>query len=175
MSEQYAIDRVREWIDKGLLQVADYASIHPLLGMKVGKDFDWHKCIKDSEKDLEKYNFLIFKCEKALENNHPLGKELALWASKALSGKIKKPKGSVGAPIKKKGAEWFITSLINNVHKKFGIPISRNDESEAHSACDAVSRAIKKVNKELNYQNVIRPQSFHQLKRMYAREKHIVL
>ena len=25
MSEQYAIDRLREWIDKGLLQVADYA------------------------------------------------------------------------------------------------------------------------------------------------------
>ena len=124
---------------------------------------------------LEKYNFLIFKCESALEKNYPLGKELSLWASKALSGKIKKPKGSIGAPIKKKGREWFITFLIEDVHQKFKLPISRNDESKAYSACDVVSKAIKKVNKELNYEEVIRPQSFHQLKRMYAREKNVVL
>ena len=59
--------------------------------------------------------------------------------------------------------------IIDNVHKRFNLSISRNQESPKESACDAVSKAINKVNKEVTHGELIKPTSFNELRQLYFR------
>lgn len=99
----------------------------------------------------------------ALELGEPLPTEALEWIVQYLRGKVNRPKAKSG----RKSEYWFhaliwlaVGSLAND-----GMTATRNDESPATSACDAVANALAELGLE--------PTTFHGVKRIWLRyEKH---
>ena len=88
-----------------------------------------------------KFDALMRVAAPSSENPQPLHLDVVLWLAKYLRGQVARPLKAAG---RKKGFEryFIIHSIVKDLVLVGGMTATRNDESEATSACDAVAKAL---------------------------------
>lgn len=100
------------------------------------------------------YDLAAKVCSANLMCGEPLPPPMCLFAAEVLSGMAKRPKPRKAD--KSRAANWYKLTLILRVATDFGLNRTRNDASEALSACDAVCDAFERAGHAVDYYSLKR-------------------
>ena len=93
-----------------------------------------------------------------LEQGEELPPEALTWLVRHLRGEVTRPKAGSGAKTQVFLHTQICTAVLTLVHE-YGMKATRNDSSEATSACDAVADALAELG--------LKPTTFHGVKRIW--------
>lgn len=95
-----------------------------------------------------------------LEQGEELPPEALTWLVRHLRGEVTRPKAGSGAKTQVFLHTQIQVAVLTLVHE-YRMKATRNDESEATSACDAVADALAELG--------LKPATFHGVKRIWLR------
>ena len=122
-----------------------------MLRYKTGELLAW------AETDAAGFDALRLGIADALDRDEELPPEVTAWLVRYLRGEVTRPKATAG----RKGKHWLHSLIWMAVLIRVddGMTATRNDASEATSACDAVADAMKELELE--------PADFYSVKRIW--------
>ena len=134
-------------------------------------DFNWAEMIQTSKTSYNDFVKLKMYCSRCLRENRVLERQLSEWLCNYLDGVLESPTRSRGAPQALRAREWFIALLIQEVARTVKLYISRNDASDAKSACDVLCQAVIAINRDNPSQKPLKLTSYDEMRKLYTRAK----
>jgi len=107
-----------------------------------------------SETVPDAYDAALEICVRNLINGAPLPNMLRQFIVDKLTGKFKPAKRLGSPPSRQFPMRWLIYSQALFLADAFEIPITRNDGSSEHSACDVLVKAASEHGVELKYTTI---------------------
>jgi hypothetical protein len=114
--------------------------------------------LASAEVDAGSFDRLRLGIAHLLEQGEELPPEALTWLVRHLRGEVTRPKAGSGAKTQVFLHTQICTAVLTLVHE-YGMKATRNDSSEATSACDAVADALAELG--------LKPTTFHGVKRIW--------
>ena len=159
---EHAKARIRFWLDPELFDDdwAEDAIVGCLLLLRA--------TAADAEPDAEAVSSVIDRADgdrwvwdslqefagSRLLRRQPLGNALRRWAGEVLRGDRTPPRKPRGAPATTTARNHLIVKALKILRDECGLTLTRNDASEAVSACDVVVAVLAEYGLHLSYKRV---------------------